>query len=256
MDCQVCRTQLLSEAWACPNCGTPTPAYYAPSGASAYDPTIPAMSGSSLAVMSAPPPPPTQYGANPYANSVQSPYPVTPYGTPPPPPSRRPGKRIGIIVGIVLLVLLLIGGGVFAWLRFSAARATFTANGTFTISNTTTTSTQQAGQNTLYSLTQQGVNDGDLSGSFTDEETSTSHPDNTSIFSGRVTCTCTVASKSGTLMYSITGSSAADGSFTGQIFNFQGTGDLANLHGQGTFQGQGSNGIYHGTYSDQLHFDG
>ena len=250
MDCQICKTQLPSEAWACPSCGTPTPAYYGSSGASGYDPTIPAVSGSSPAVMSAPPLPPTQYGANPYASSLQSPYPVNPYETPPPPPPRRPGKRIVIIVGIVLLVLLLIGGGVFAWFRFSAASATFTANGTFTISNTTTTGTQQDGQNTIYGLTQQGVDDGDLTGSFTDEETSTSHPDNTSTFSGRATCTCTVAGKSGTLMYSFTGTSTADGSFQGQFFDFQGTGDLANLHGQGVFQGQGT----HGTYSSELYF--
>lgn len=256
MDCQMCGTHLPSETWACPTCGTRTPAYYAHSGASADDPTIPALSASSPAVMSASPLPPTHYGANPYESFLQSPYPVNAYEVPPPPPPRRPGKHIGIIVGVVLLVLLLIGGGVFAWLRFSTASATFPADGTFTISNTTTTSTQQAGQNTISSLTQQGVNDGDLSGSFTDEETSTSYPDSTSTFSGRVICTCTVAGKSGTLMYSIAGTSAADGSFKGQVFDFQGTGALANLHGQGTFQGQGSNGIYHGTYSDQLHFDG
>ena len=252
MDCQVCGTHLPSEARTCRNCGTPTPAYYASSGASAYDPTIPVMSASSPTVRSAPPPPPTQYGANPYASFVHSPYPVNPYETPPPPASRRPGKRIGIIVGIVLLVLLLIGGGVFAWLRFSAASATFTTSGTFTIVNTTTISTQQNGQNTIYSLTQHGVLKGDLSGSYTNEETSTVHPDKTSTFSGTITCTCTVAGKSGTLMWSMSGTGAADGSFQGQSFGFQGTSNLVNLHGQGTFQGKGNNG----TYSSQMHFDG
>jgi len=162
---------------------------------------------------------------------------------------------------IVPIIAALIGGGYF-FLKPSSpsiplsTAATFTANGTFTISNTTTTSTQQNGQNTIYSLTQQGVNNGDLTGSFTDEETSTFYPDKTSTFSGRATCTCTIAGKSGTLMYSLTGTGAADGSFHGQVFDFQGTGDLANLHGQGTFQGQGSNGTYQGTYSDRLHFDG
>lgn len=140
----------------------------------------------------------------------------------------------------------------FAWLRFSVASATFPANGTFTISNTTTTNTQQNGQDTVYSLTEQGVLTGDLSGSYTNEETSTVHPDKTSTFSGTITCTCTVAGKSGTLLWSLTGTGAADGSFQGQTFGYQGTGDLANLHGQGTFQGQGS----HGTYTSQLHFGG
>src|SRR5438270_10445844 len=102
MYCQVCGTQLPSEARACPNCGTPTPASYTNSSASPYDPTIPAVSGSTPSGMSAPPPPPTQYGANQYESSLQSTYPVNPYEAPPPLPPRRPGNRIGIIVGIVI----------------------------------------------------------------------------------------------------------------------------------------------------------
>src|SRR5436190_6564604 len=117
MYCQVCGTQLPSEARACPNCGTLTPASYANASASPDDPTIAAVSGASPSGINAPPPPPTQYGENPYESSLQSPYPVNPYEAPPPLPPRRPGNRIGIIVGIVILVLLLIGGGVFAWLR-------------------------------------------------------------------------------------------------------------------------------------------
>jgi Protein of unknown function (DUF3224) len=287
MDCQVCGTQLPSEARACPNCGTLTPASYTNSGASPYDPTISAVSGSPPSVMSAPPPPPTQYGANPYDGSLQSPYPVVnPYEAPPPLPPRHPGNHIGIIVGVAILVLLLIGGGVFAWLLYSSANkaaavtaqgtataqaatvsaqaiatvtaqaiatatANFPASGTFTILNTTTTSFRQDGQNKIYSYTQHGVNSGDLTGSYTNEETLTLYPDNTGTFSGNITCTCTVAGKSGTLQYSITGTSTASGSFQGQIFDYQGTGDLAKLHGQGVFQGQG----LQGTYSSQLHFD-
>ena len=249
MDCQVCGTQLPSEAWACPNCGTPTPAYYASSGASAYDPTIPAVSGSSPAVTSASPLPPTQYGANPYASSLQRPYPVNPYEAPPPPPPPR--KRIGLIVGVLLLVLLLIGGGVFAWLEYSAAQH-FTAKGTATIVSITTTNVVQNGNDKIYSLTGQTVLYGDMTGSFTSEETSIVHPDNTASLSGRSTCTCTVAGKSGTLMWSFTGTSTANGSFQGQFFDLHGTGDLAKLHGQGVFQGQGSQE----TWSAELYFDG
>jgi hypothetical protein len=247
MNCRACGTQLPLGATNCPQCGTAASYYYSTTEAGPDDPTV----VSSPDPVVQPPPPPTVY-ASPLYQSPYEPYNIAP-STPPPPPPRRSGKRIGIIVGIVLL---LIGGGVFAWLRFSSASTNFTANGTFTISNTTTTSTQQAGQNTIYSLTQQGVNDGDLTGSFTDEETTTSYPDHTSTFSGKETCTCTVDGKSGTLTFTFTGTGTADGSFKGQVFDFQGTGDLANLHGQGTFQGQGSNGIYHSTYSDQLHFDG
>lgn len=251
MDCQVCGTQLPAEARACPMCGTLTPAYYAPSGASADDSTILAASGSSPSIMRASPLPPTQYGAHLYASSVPRPYPVNPYEAPPPPPLRGQGKRTGIIVGVVLLVLLLLGGGVFAWFRYAVV-ATFPANGTFMIVNITTTSTQQVGQNTISSFTEQGVFNGDLTGSYTLEGTSTLRPDKTSTASGTITCTCTGAGKSGPLRFSLTSTSAADGSFQGQSFDYQGTGDLANLHGQGTFQGQGN----HGTYTSQLHFDG
>ncbi len=277
MQCQACGAQLPSEAKACPNCGTLTPAYYANAGASAHDPTIPAVSGSSPYAMSAPPPS-TQYGSNPYDRSSQSPYHVNPYEAPPPPPPQRPGNRIGIIVGVVLLVLLLIGGGVFALLQYSsasnagaaAARATttahanatatastiaalqnFTAKGTFTILSRTITNVRQDGPNTIYSITEQEVDYGDVTGSYTSELTSILHPDNTGNFYGSSTCTCTVAGKSGTLMWSFSGTRTANDSFQGQDFDVHGTGDLAKLHGQGEFQGQG----LHGTYSSELHFD-
>ncbi len=273
MHCQACGTQLPSEAKACPNCGTLTPAYYANAGASARDPTIPAGSGSSPYAMSAPPSS-TQYGSNPYDRSSQSPYHVNLYEAPLPPAPRRPGNRIGIIVGVVLLVLLLISGGVFALLQYSSARnaaaaaalatttaqanasasvavQNFTAKGTFTIFNRTITYVRQDGSNRIYSITEQVVDYGDVTGTYTYALTSILHPDNTGNFSGSGSCTCTVAGKSGTVMQSITGTSTANGSFQGQIFDVHGTGDLAKLHGQGEFQGQG----LHGTYSTELHFD-
>jgi hypothetical protein len=220
------------------------------------------------------PPPSTQYGSNPSDRSSQSPYHVNPYEVPPPPSPQRPGNRIGIIVGVVLLVLLLIGGGVFALLQYSSARnaaavaalatttaqatasasvavQTFTAKGTITIVSSTTTNVQQDGSNTISSITQQAVIYGDIMGSYMSEETLILHLDKTGNFSGRSTCTCTVAGKSGTLMWSYTGTSTANGSFQGQFFDVHGTGDLAKLHGQGEFQGQG----VHGSYSSELHFD-
>jgi hypothetical protein len=156
---------------------------------------------------------------------------------------------------------------VFAWLQYAsasnaavaAAQATttahanasasvavqhFTAKGTFTIVSRTVTSVRQDGSNKIYSYTQQEVDYGDVTGTYTVEETSIVHPDNTANFSGRATCTCTVAGKSGTLIWSYTGMTTANGSFQGQDFDDHGTGDLAKLHGQGTFQGQGLQGTY------------
>jgi hypothetical protein len=121
MHCQACGAQLPSEAKACPNCGTRTPAYYANSGASPLDPTIPAASGSSPYAMSAPPPS-TQYGSNPDGVSLQSPYDVNPYHVVPPPPPPR--KVSPVMLGILAaVVLLLVGASVgFVFLRNHQAK--------------------------------------------------------------------------------------------------------------------------------------
>ncbi|HEY6286649.1 MAG TPA: family 16 glycoside hydrolase, partial [Ktedonobacteraceae bacterium] len=125
MNCSACGIQLPAGVTYCPNCGTPTPAYYAPTGTSPDNPTV-----SSSSENVPPPPPYTNYGSQPYG--VQSPYstpPPNPYNTPlpatyvsnseaqivpPPPPSQRRGNRTGLIIGVVVLVLVIIVGGVLA----------------------------------------------------------------------------------------------------------------------------------------------
>ena len=283
MNCSACGTQLPQGAANCPWCGAATPYYYSPTGTGPKDPTV---VSSAYADAQQPPPPtiydspsygaasPSSHGSPPYHNPYES-YDVAP-PAPPPPSPKRPANRIGIIVGVVLLVLLLIGGGVFGWFEYSSARTAaataavatttahtnatasasaavqhFTTKGTFTILSRTTTSVRQDGQNRIYSYTLQEVDYGDVTGSYTSEETDIVHPDNTANFSGRSTCTCTVDGKSGILMWSYTGTSTANGSFQGQFFDVHGTGDLAKLHGQGVFQGQG----LHGTYSSESYFD-
>ena len=259
MNCRACGTPLPEGATRCPRCGAAT-SYYAVTTAAAHDdPTV----ASSL------PPAPNVSGSSPYYNPYESYY-VTPLA-PPPPSLQRRGKRIGLIVGAILLILLLISGGMFAWLEYATgnngvasaqARATttasvqarsqpFPAKGTGTEVSSTTTHVVQDGSNKISSITEQWVISGGIMGSFTVEETSILHPDKTATSSGRSTCTCTVAGKSGTLMWSFTVMDTADGSYHGQLFDFQGTGDLAKLQGQGTFQGQGS----HATYSTELYFD-
>lgn len=269
MNCRACGTPLPQGVAHCPNCGASTPYYYSSSEGAPDDPTI-ASSPETVAQL---PPPPTTYGSPSYYNPYET-YEARP-PAPTPPSPQRPGKSIAVIASVVLLVLLLIGGGVFAWLEYSSAQnaaaantvatatahtnatATansakqhFTANGTFTILSKTNTSVRQDGQNKIYSYTQQEVDYGDVAGSYTVEETLIVHPDNTASFSGNSTCMCTVNGKSGTLMWSYTGTSTANGSYQGQDSDVHGTGDLANLHGQGVFQGQGN----HGNYSSQLYF--
>ena len=266
MNCRACGTRLPEGATHCPWCGAATSYYSSTTEAAPDDPTV-----ASSPDTAAPPPPPNVSGSSPYQTPYE-PYQVAPLAPPPPSPQRR-GKRIGLIVGVVLLVLLLIGGGVFAWLEYAAASnaaeaaavaqahaaATasaqaasqpFPANGTATGVSSTTTHIVQDGSNKISRITEQWVSYGGIMGSFTDEETAILHPDNTATSSGRVTCTCTVAGKSGTLMWSFTDTGTADGSYQGQFFDFHGTGALARLQGQGTFQGQGS----HATYATELSF--
>lgn len=270
MNCRTCGTPLPVGAANCPQCGAATSFYSEATEASPDDPTI----GSLVAPM-APPPPPNLYSAaysNPYEPAALAP------SAPRPPLPTRPSKRSGLIVGALLLAVLMIAGGVAAWLRYAsesraatasvtataiaqahasatasavAALQPFPANGSATTVKSTTTATRQEGSNKIVSETQQGVITGDIMGSYTNEETLTLAADNTGTFSGTITCSCAVAGKSGTLRWSYTGTQAADGSFQGQVFNLQGTGDLAGLNGQGTFQGQGD----HLTYSCELHFD-
>ena len=124
MKCSACGMQIPAGVVYCPNCGTPTPAFYATSGTT---PTNPTVSSSSENV----PPPYTNYGSEQYG--VQSPYGTPPpnpynspapasyvpsreaqYAPPPPPPSQPRGNRIGLIIGLVVLVLIIIVGGVLA----------------------------------------------------------------------------------------------------------------------------------------------
>jgi eukaryotic-like serine/threonine-protein kinase len=123
MKCTACGMQIPAGVVYCPNCGTPTPAFYATSGTTPNNPTV---SSSPENV----PPPYTNYGSEQYG--VQSPYgtpPPNPYNSPtpasyvpsreaqyapPPPPSQPRGSRIGLIIGLVVLVLIIIVGGVLA----------------------------------------------------------------------------------------------------------------------------------------------
>lgn len=67
---------------------------------------------------------------------------------------------------------------------------------------------------------------------------------------------CTVNGDTGTIIMSLTGtgfmSSPVSGALQGEWVIIKGTGELANLHGQGTFTAEVGVG---GTYSGQIHFD-
>ncbi len=248
MNCSVCGTNLLEREAHCSRCGGATPHYYSLTRATPNDATVVLVSDGGT----------QQPRSTTYDSSLnQNPY--EPYNIPAPPsppPFQRGGKRGWRLIGIVIFVLLLIGGGLFAWHVYSApgkppAPRYFIAQGTATELDSTTTTTRQDGNNQISRITQHWVEYGDVTGKFTNDEIVTTHEDKTADFTGTSTCTCTVSGKSGTLTWSYTGTQAVDGNWQGQSFDLHGTDDLAKLHGQGNFHGQG----VHNTYESKLYFD-
>lgn len=78
------------------------------------------------------------------------------------------------------------------------------------------------------------------------------HPDGSSNFNGADVCACTVAGRSGTIVLPFSGTVDPSGFVSGRFSIGHGTGDLANLHGVGTFQS--STGVG-GPFSGVYHFD-
>ncbi len=149
MNCSACGRQLPVGVIYCPNCGTPTPAYYAPAGTAPDNPTVESSSSD------VPPPPPyTNYGSQPYgAPSPYSTPPPAPYNTlpppsyvtsreahlTPPPPSQRQGNRTGLIIGVIVFVLLIVVGGVLAISRLGSQGNTSTSTPTVVPAQATAT---------------------------------------------------------------------------------------------------------------------
>src|SRR5438876_5278106 len=99
-----------------------------------------------------------------------------------------------------------------------------------------TISTRSADGNTIVTQIQKFNDTGVLSGTETDTITLTFHADGTFNLRADVAFTGTVAGRPGTLTQRFQGTGTPV-SFQGQIETLGGTGDLANLHGEGTFQG-------------------
>jgi Protein of unknown function (DUF3224) len=117
-----------------------------------------------------------------------------------------------------------------------------------------TISSRSAGGNTIVTqvlvLTDYGV----LTGTDVDTITYTFHPDGTVTFTATSDYTGTVAGRSGTISFHFEGTGNTV-SFQGHIQTLSGTGTggLAGLHGEGTFQGSFTTGA--GTYVFEYHFD-
>jgi Protein of unknown function (DUF3224) len=116
----------------------------------------------------------------------------------------------------------------------------------------TTISSRSADGNTIVTQIQTFNDTGVLSGTETDTIIFTFHADGTFTLRADVAFTGTVAGRPGTLRQRFQGT-GNPATFQGQIETLGGTGDLANLHGQGTFEGSPTTGV--GTYVFNYHFD-
>jgi hypothetical protein len=148
---------------------------------------------------------------------------------------------------VLLLCLLLLT-------PLASASTPTTGSGRFT-STATNISVSQADGNTIVTATETQILSGFFRGARVAEGVEVIHPDGTFNAHDTGTFTGTAAGRSGTVV--ITGSSTGVGdSGSGQLVAELGTGGLAGLHAQGTFQptitGPTTTA---GTYSVQFHFD-
>jgi hypothetical protein len=105
-----------------------------------------------------------------------------------------------------------------------------------------TISSRSADGNTIVTQIQKFNDTGILSGTETDTVTFTFHADGTFTVRADVAFTGTVAGRPGTLTQRFQGTGSPV-SFQGQLETLGGTGDLANLHREGTFQGSPTTGV-------------
>jgi hypothetical protein len=141
------------------------------------------------------------------------------------------------------------------WLPAGAnASILSTGTGSFTATGEVI-SVQHADGNTIVTATEVQTLTGVLTGTRVASGTMTFHPDGT--FTAHDTGTFTGSSDGRTGSITISGASTGTGNTgTGQIVGDRGTGGLAGLHLQGTFQPVVTSATSaEGTYSIQFHFD-
>jgi hypothetical protein len=132
----------------------------------------------------------------------------------------------------------------------ASAASPVNGSGTFTVSSAVTTSTRQADGNTFLTLRATTLYSGTLQGAGVGEETVIVHPDGTLSGSTFETFTGTIGGAAGTAVLRVEGTGdVGTGVLRGRFTILDGTGGLANVHGEGTFQAVGDSGTYSVMYS-------
>jgi hypothetical protein len=132
------------------------------------------------------------------------------------------------------------------------ATAPATGTGTFVPAGPPTTISSRTADGTIITQRQTFIDTGVETGTETDTITFVFHPGGTFNLRADVAFTGTVAGRPGTLAQRFEGIGDAT-TFHGQIQTLSRTGELANLRGQGTFEGSSVTGA--GTYTFNYHFD-
>ncbi|MEY2438962.1 MAG: hypothetical protein QOI34_347 [Verrucomicrobiota bacterium] len=138
---------------------------------------------------------------------------------------------------------------------------TISASGNWSDCNVVT-DTHPVGPNSFLTVSITETLTGTLSGSFIGTEYDFVHPDGSAVFYGSGVFTGSVAGKTGTFRMNYVGTTSANDTFTAHWVIHDGTGDLSNLFGDGTFEGAASSPTtvcaipFAGTYKGQLWFAG
>src|SRR6266508_145879 len=150
----------------------------------------------------------------------------------------HPRRALFVVLGTLPLVLLL----------SSPAAATgppAAATGSFTQVSFTSSDERVVGAVFMFDFTETDVLTGTLTGTSVLEGSCVVRPTGTASCQALETFTGTVDGRSGTAeFWNVFEVDGATGSFSGRFTALGGTGDLASLQGQGTFEGTGTTGTY------------
>jgi hypothetical protein len=154
-------------------------------------------------------------------------------------------RRLGALLAAVLLSLGLA--------QPVGASTPVVGTGTITVTpgSFQVTSAHQADGNTIITYTDAGFFSGAISGAYTETGTVITHADGSQNIRGDDACTCTVLGRTGAYEDSFWATGSAATGFASGSVVVSGSGGLAGLHGEGTFQGT----FALTTYSAKLHFD-
>lgn len=126
------------------------------------------------------------------------------------------------------------------------------ASGTVTVIDLSITPIGAAGSNDLFHIVATGALDGTFAGTLDTDSIEVLHPTGNSTIRGTETCVCTVAGRTGTVVF------RTEAKITGDPFFYQdkktvisATGGLAGLHAELSVQWDGGVATYTGSY----HFD-